>query len=210
MKGQLLHEGITIIIRASRYTVQKRSGVFWHVIILVNKGKLHNLCFILPPPPLIKYIDYCLSGGYVFVCFFPLYVAGHWSHLPHFFPPLYCQIWSEVWQLPRPCFPLWCRLCCRWGLKPAWWRAWSTRSTFWRASSTLLYLTWSVTSCRRSRRTDRGGHRAEVTVWKGTLLKCGTQVHFWDTCTYVFFFLFFTLLLHNNSKGNIFLFKYFI
>lgn len=209
MKGQLFHEGITIIIHASRYTVQKRSGVFWHVIILVNKGKLHNLCFILPPP-LIKYIDYCLSGGYVFVWFFPLYVAGHWSHLPHFFPPLYCQILSEVWQLPRPCSPLWCRLCCRWGLKPAWWRAWSRRSTFWRASSTLLYLTWSVTYCRRSRRTDRGGHRAEVTVWKVTLLKCGTQVHFWDTCTYIFFFLFFTLLLHNNSKGNIFLFKYFI
>lgn len=206
MKGQLFHEGITIIIHASRYTVQKRSGVFWHVIILVNKGKLHNLCFILPPPPPYQ-IYWLLFIWWICVyLFFPLYMAGHWSHLPHFFPPLYCQIWSEVWQLPRPCFPLWCRLCCRWGLKPAWWRAWSRRSTFWRASSTLLYLTWSVTYCRRSRRTDRGGHRAEVTVWKVTLLKCGTQVHFWDTCTYIFFFLFFYTSTPQQFKGKYFSF----
>lgn len=116
------------------------------------------ICILFPHLSNILLIVYVV----VMWIFFPLYVSSQWSH-PSLSPPLFCQIWLEVWQLPRLCFLLWCRLCCRWVLKPAWWRVWSRLSTFWRASSTLPYRTWSVTYCRRSRRTDRGGHRVEVT-----------------------------------------------
>lgn len=79
-----------------------------------------------------------------------------------FFLPLTCQIWSEVWRLPQPCSPLWCRPCCRWASKPGWWKVWSRPNTCWRADSTPQCPTWSVTSCRRSRRTEQGRHRVEV------------------------------------------------
>lgn len=79
-------------------------------------------------------------------------------------PFLWSQIWSEVWELHRPCFLLWYSLCSRWALKPAWWRVWSKPSTFWQASITRLYLTWLLMYCRRRRKTDRAGLEAEVAV----------------------------------------------
>lgn len=94
----------------------------------------------------------------------------------HFFLPLICQIWSEVWRLPQPCSPLWCRPCCRWASKPAWWKVWFRQNTCWQADSTLQCPTWSATCCRRSRRTERGRHRAEVTAGLWSVLL--TVVHF--------------------------------
>lgn len=92
----------------------------------------------------------------IFSCWF-------FSNLPLFSFCLILQIWSEVWELHQPCSLPLCKLCCRWGLKPAWWRVWCRLSTCWQASITSQCQSWLVMFCKQKRRRGRQGKTIKVT-----------------------------------------------